>query len=1316
MKNSYLILFLIFALAEIHAQTVIGPKGTLTLIDSSKWKSSGNNIYNKNSGKVGIGTSNPSAQLHTTGTVRLSGIGLNTVNTKIMTTDDSGNVAVRLLSNLLSGNSITTLNGLTGSVQSFTTSNTGTNFTITSTGSVHTFNLPDASSTNRGALNSLDWNTFNNKENALSFSTGLTRNANTISVNTTQNINTLSNLTTNGLIKTSGGTGALSIANPGIDYTSGTSTLGTGILKSTTGSGALSIATASDFPILNQNTTGNAATVTTNANLTGDVTSIGNASTISNGVVTNAKLANMAANSFKGNNSGSMAAPNDLTATQATAMLNTFTPTLKGLAPSSGGGVTNFLRADGTWAEPQSSGGTVTSVTIESLNGLGGTVTNPTTTPDITLTTDVIGLVLGDGNAFSAATPGVDYSEGTALLGTGILKSKTVTGDLSIATAADFPILNQNTTGNATTATTATNSTITDDNTANASERIVWAAGTGSQGLKTSSTKLTFNPSNGTLASVLFSGSGALLTNIPNNATTATSANTASTIVARDASGNFSAGTISATTFNGSLNGNASTVTTNANLTGPVTSVGNATSISNNVLTNAMQSQVATQTFKGRISSGTGNIEDLTIAQVKSMLNLSGANTGDQTIALTGDVSGSGTGSFATTIANQAVSYSKIQNVSASNKVLGRTSTGSGVIEEIATTGTGNVVRSISPTLVTPLGILKSDVGLGNVDNTSDIAKPISTLTQAALDLKISTSEKGANNGVATLDAGGKVPSSQLPVGAQIYKGTWNASTNTPTLADGTGTAGWTYRVTVAGTVNLGSGNITFAIGDDAIYNGTVWQRNPSSSAVTSVNAQTGAVVLTSDNISEGALNKYYTDTRARASHSAVSPLLYNTSTGVFSIPQAASTVNGYLSSSDWNTFNSKQPSGNYITAITGDITANGPGSVTATISPNAVTYSKMQSMTPNKLLGSGLTGNAVSEIALGTGLSFTGNTLNAATTGGTVTNLSVVSANGFTGSVANPSTTPSITLTTSASGVLKGNAGALTTAAAGIDYCPGTSSLASGILKSTTGTGALSIATASDFPILNQNTTGNAATVTTNANLTGPVTSVGNATSISPNVVANSMLAQTSSQTFKGRTSAGTGNVEDLTTAQATAMLNTFTASAQGLVPASGGGTSTFLRADGTFAAPSSGSGYRNLITTNADVTSNSTANTLTDVTGLAFNVVAGTVYHFYAIIPYTSTATSNGSRWTINAPATSLLNYTSRYTLNATSQTVNFASAINIPSSCNSTSIVAGNVAIIEGVIKPSANGTVQIRFASENGNNYSITAKAGASLEYW
>jgi hypothetical protein len=66
-----------------------------------------------------------------------------------------------------------------------------------------------------------------------------------------------------------------------------------------------------------------------------------------------------------------------------------------------------------------------------------------------------------------------------------------------------------------------------------------------------------------------------------------------------------------------------------------------------------------------------------------SGLTLSGSNTGDQTITLTGDVTGSGTGSFAATIGNDAVTYAKMQNVSAASKLLGRGDSGSGDPQEI---------------------------------------------------------------------------------------------------------------------------------------------------------------------------------------------------------------------------------------------------------------------------------------------------------------------------------------------------------------------------------------------------------------------------------------------------------------------------------------------------------------------------------------------------------------------------------------------------------------------------------------------------------
>lgn len=90
------------------------------------------------------------------------------------------------------------------------------------------------------------------------------------------------------------------------------------------------------------------------------------------------------------------------------------------------------------------------------------------------------------------------------------------------------------------------------------------------------------------------------------------------------------------------------------------------------------------------------NIGTNTHAQIDTALatlaNTSGTNTGDQTIQLTGDVTGSGAGTFAATIANDAVTYAKMQNVSATDKLLGRATAGSGDVEEIACTAAGRAI------------------------------------------------------------------------------------------------------------------------------------------------------------------------------------------------------------------------------------------------------------------------------------------------------------------------------------------------------------------------------------------------------------------------------------------------------------------------------------------------------------------------------------------------------------------------------------------------------------------------------------------------
>jgi hypothetical protein len=76
-----------------------------------------------------------------------------------------------------------------------------------------------------------------------------------------------------------------------------------------------------------------------------------------------------------------------------------------------------------------------------------------------------------------------------------------------------------------------------------------------------------------------------------------------------------------------------------------------------------------------------------------------------------------------------------------------------------------------------------------------------------------------------------------------VYQGSWNASTNTPTLASSVGTNGYYYVVSVAGSTNL-NGITDWQVGDWAIYNGTAWQKIDQTNLVSSVNGQVGVVSI----------------------------------------------------------------------------------------------------------------------------------------------------------------------------------------------------------------------------------------------------------------------------------------------------------------------------------------------------------------------------------------------------------------------------------------------------------------------------------------
>ncbi|MEI6596201.1 MAG: hypothetical protein WCO28_11610, partial [Bacteroidota bacterium] len=133
-------------------------------------------VINVNAQNVGIGTTTPQAKLSigASSQFQVDSVGnikkVNNIPYSFPSTQGSNG---QVLSNNGSGTlswisfpaTLTTLNGLSGATQTFATGTSGTDFSISSSGTTHTFNIPNASSSSRGLVSSSDWNTFNNKLN-----------------------------------------------------------------------------------------------------------------------------------------------------------------------------------------------------------------------------------------------------------------------------------------------------------------------------------------------------------------------------------------------------------------------------------------------------------------------------------------------------------------------------------------------------------------------------------------------------------------------------------------------------------------------------------------------------------------------------------------------------------------------------------------------------------------------------------------------------------------------------------------------------------------------------------------------------------------------------------------------------------------------------------------------------------------------------------------------------------------------------------------------------------------------------------------------
>lgn len=258
---------------------------------------------------------------------------------------------------------------------------------------------------------------------------------------------------------------------------------------------------------------------------------------------------------------------------------------------------------------------------------------------------------------------------------------------------------------------------------------------------------------------------------------------------------------------------------------------------------------------------------------------------------------------------------------------------------------------------------------------------------------------------------------------------------------------------------------------------------------------------------------------------------------------------------------NAKQATGNYITALTGDATASGPGSSSltlATVNSNTGSFGSSSLIPVITVNAKGLiTAVTTASSASAAAGSLTGTTLASNVVSSSLTSVGTLGSltvnNPIVGSITGNAATATVLQTARTINTVSfdGSANIVVTAAAG--------TLTGATLASNVVTSSLTtVGTLINLTVTNPITgsiTGNAGTVTTNANLTGNVTSVGNATTIAAGVVTNAMLAGSIDLATKvtgilGTTHGGAGSVTGIMKANGSGVVSQASSGTDYVIP----------------------------------------------------------------------------------------------------------------------------------------------------------------------